>query len=260
MKRNPASETAWSSFSADPLTTERSILHGLRRPGFLAPALTIVLVLFAGSRANAEQTAQFWPKIDTYVKIDHRFRLLFNASTTQESGSDVGSQFGANLDIFVKSHLKLKRFTVFQLDESKSRLLTFRIGYNYLPTPGKPPENRVSFDATPRFPLKAGVSVADRNRMDLRFINGKFSWRYRNRLMVERSFGIRSYHFTPYVRGEAYYDSNPDKWSRTTEDVGCLFPIHRRAEIEPYYQHMNDTSKSPNQQTHGVGLTLSLYF
>jgi hypothetical protein len=234
-------------------------LHGLRLR-FLATALTIVFLLLSGSLVSAQETVQFWPQIDTYVKLDHRFRLLFDASTTQEAGSDIGSQVGANLDIFVKSPLKLKRFTVFQLDESKSRLLTFRIGYNYLPTPGKPPENRVSLDATPRFPLKAGVSVADRNRMDLRLIEGKFSWRYRNRLMVERTFGIHSYHFTPFVRGEAYYDSNPDKWSRTTEDVGFIFPIRRRGEIEPYYQHMNDTSKSANRQTHGIGLTLSLYF
>ena len=129
-----------------------------------------------------------------------------------------------------------------------------------LPTPRKPPENCVVLDATPRFPLKAGVSVADRNRADLRFIEGGFSWRYRNRLMVERSFRVHSYHFTPYVRGEAYYDSKPAKWSRTTEDIGCVFPIRRRAEIESYYEHMNDTSKSPNRQTHGVGVTLSLYF
>ena len=244
---------------ADPLTIAKVFLHALRLC-LLRCALALVLVLFPSAIASGQEIVQFWPKINTYVKINHRFRLLFNASTTQEGGNDVGSQFGANLDIFVKPHFKLKRFTIFQLDEAKSRLLTFRIGYNYLPTPGKPPENRASLDATPRYPLKVGVSVADRNRIELRFIGGEFSWRYRNRLMVERTLGIHSYHFTPYVRAEAYYDSNPKKWSRTTEDIGCLFPIRRRAEIEPYYQHMNDTSKSPNRQTHGIGLVLSVYF
>ena len=115
-------------------------------------------------------------------------------------------------------------------------------------------------EATPRYPLKAGFLITDRNRTDLRSVAGDFSWRYRNRLMVERSFGIHSYHFTPYVRAETFYDSNAEKWSRTTEDIGCIFPIRRRAEIEPYYQHMNDTAKSPNRQTHGVGLALSLYY
>jgi len=229
-------------------------------PKFRAFTLVVVLVLFERTDAGAQQIEQFWPEIDTYLKVDHRFRFLFNASTTQEAGSDVGSQFGANLDIFTKPLLKLKRFTVFQLDEAKSRPLALRFGYAYLPTPGKQPENRVTLDATPRFPLKAAISVADRNRGELRVIDGKSSWRYRNRLTVERSFRIRSYHFTPYVRGEAYYDSNPAKWSRTTEDIGCIFPIRRRAELQSYYEHMNDTSKSPNRQTHGVGLTLSFYF
>ena len=230
------------------------------RVRFLLYTLAVVLILFAVSPARSQQTTQFWPEIETYLKLNPTFRLMFNASTTQEAGDTIGGQFGANLDIFAKPLFKLKRLTVFQLDESKSRPLTIRIAYDRLPTPGKPSENRVVLEGTPRYPLKAGVLVADRNRADLRWINGDFSWRYRNRLMVERTFAVHSHHLTPYGRGEAYYVSTAGKWSRTTEDIGCLFPIHRRAEIEAYYEHMNDTSKAPNQQTHGIGLILSLYF
>ncbi len=222
--------------------------------------LVPLLVLFAPLPAICQQTARFWPEIDTYVKLNPNLRLSFIASTTQEAGSIIGSEFGVNFDIFVKPLLKLKRFTVFELDESKSRLLTLRTGYHYLSSPGGPNETRVVLEATSRYPLKAGLLIADRNRADVRAIEGKSSWRYRNRLMLEKSVAIHSYHFTPYLRAEAYYDSRAEKWSRTTEDVGFLFPIRRRAEIEPYYQHMNDTAKSPNRQTHGIGLTLNLYF
>jgi Protein of unknown function (DUF2490) len=228
--------------------------------GFSLLKLAVLLVLFAALPARSEQTVQFWPEVDTYFKLDPKFRLSFIATTSQEAGSTVGSEFGANLDIFVRPLFKLKRFTVFQLDESKSRLLTFTAGYHYLPSPDGSNESRVLVEATPRFPLKAGVLVSDRNRVDLRWISGDFSWRYRNRLTAERTFAIRSYHLSPYLQAEAYYDSSPEKWSRTTEDIGCIFPIRRRAEIEPYYQHMNDTSKSPNRQTHGIGLHLRLYF
>jgi hypothetical protein len=222
--------------------------------------LAVLLFLFSALPAKSEQTVQFWPEVDTYFKLDPKFRLEFVATTTQEAGSTVGSEFGVNLDIFVKPIFKLKRFTVFQLDESKSRLLTFTAGYHYLPSPNGSNESRVLVEATPRYPLKAGILVSDRNRVDLRWINGDFSWRYRNRLTAERTFAIHSYHLSPYLQAEAYYDSSPEKWSRTTEDIGCIFPIRRRAEIEPYYQHMNDTSKSPNRQTHGIGLHLRLYF
>jgi hypothetical protein len=227
---------------------------------FVSFKLAVLLILFAALPARSQQTVQFWPEIDTYFKLDPKFRLSFIATTTQEAGSTVGSEFGVNLDIFVKPLFKLKRFTVFQLDESKSRLLTFRAGYHYLPSPDGSNESRVLVEATPRFPLNAGILVSDRSRVDLRLVSGNFSWRYRNRLTVERTFGIRSYHLSPYLQAEAYYDSTPEKWSRTTEDLGCIFPIRRRAEIEPYYQHMNDTSKSPNRQTHGIGLRLRLYF
>jgi hypothetical protein len=40
---------------------------------------------------------------------------------------------------------------------------------------------------------------------------------------------------------------------------GAVFPIKKRAEIEPYYEHQNDTGKSPNRQVNAAGLSLSLY-
>lgn len=236
--------------------TERNSRCRLR----VAALKLAALLVFVSIPARSEQTVQFWPEVDTYFKLDPKFRLSFIATTTQEAGSTVGSEFGANFDIFVKPLFKLKRFTVFQLDESKSRLLTFRAGYHYLPSPGGSNENRVLVEATPRYPLKAGILVSDRNRVDLRWIGGDFSWRYRNRLTVERTFAIRSYHVSPYLQAEAYRDSTAEKWSRTTEDIGCIFPVRRRAEIDPYYQHMNDTVKSPNRQTHGIGVRLYLYF
>ena len=170
---------------------------------FLLCRLAILFVMLAASPARSQQTEQFCPEVDTYVKLNPTFRFMSNASTTQESGNTIGSQFGANFDVFMKPLLKLKRFTVFQLDESKSRPLTIRVAYDLLPNVGKPLENRMVRDGTPRYP-QAGILVANRNRVELRWINGDFPWRYRNRLAVERTFGIHSYHFTPYVRGEAY--------------------------------------------------------
>jgi hypothetical protein len=115
-------------------------------------------------------------------------------------------------------------------------------------------------EATPRYPLLHGILMADRNRCDLRFIDGKYSWRYRNRLTVERLFSIGPLHFTPYARSEAYFDSNYDKFSRVAFDLGSVFPIGKHMEIEGYYEHQNDTSKSPNRQVNALGTAISLYF
>jgi hypothetical protein len=206
------------------------------------------------------QTFQFWPEVDTYVKLNSNVKLYFIASTTRENEKDTSAEIGPNIDFHLKPLRELARRAIFQGDKSKSRSLSLRFGYRYMPSTDGPTENRGVMEATARYPLKFGLLISDRNRADLRFISGEFSWRYRNRLTIERTFSILSYHFSPYVRGEVYYDSKYEKWSRTTEAFGVAFPIRRHTEIEPYYEHQNDTGKSPNRQVNALGLVLNLYF
>ena len=71
---------------------------------------------------------------------------------------------------------------------------------------------------------------------------------------------LRSYHFTLYLRAEAYYDGNFHKWSRTAETAGGIFPFRKRYELEPYYEHQNETGTAPDRQVNALGLVLSLYF
>jgi hypothetical protein len=222
--------------------------------------LHLVLLACALASPGCAQTFQFWPEVDTYVKLNDSSRLYFIASQTRENGMGEDAEIGPNIDFYLKPLVRLKRIAVFQLDESKSRPLLLRFGYRYLPSTRNPPENRVVMEATPRYPLLRGSLLTDRNRGELRFIEGRFSWRYRNRLMLERQFTVGGLHFTPYVRAEAFYDSNYNKFSRTTEDVGSIFPVGKHVELEGYYEHENDTSKSPNRQTHALSAILNLYF
>ena len=213
---------------------------------------------FAGDRTNS--VSQAWPEIDTFFKVNSNVRLSFFAATTREEAQGTDAEIGPNFDFFAKPLRKAVRFTVFDLDQSKSRLLMLRAGYRYMPSTTASTENRGILEATGRYPLARGSLVSDRNRIDLRFIDDEFSWRYRNRLTGEREFAIKSYHFAPYVRAEAYYDSKHGRFSRTTETIGCPFPIPKHSDIEPYYEHWNDTSNAPNRQVNAFGLVLSLYF
>jgi hypothetical protein len=222
-------------------------------------AAVISLLVIVLKPAGA-QTSQFWPEISTYVKLNSSVRLYFIAASTRENSRGTSAEIGPNLDFFLKPLAKLERASIFQVDKSKSRPLLLRLGYRYLPTTDGPSEHRAVMEATGRLPLKSGFVVSDRNRADLRFINGKSSWRYRNRLTVERTVSILCRHFSPYARVEAYFDSNYEKWSRTSETLGAAFPIHKHTEIETYYEHQNDTGKSPNRQINAFGLALNLYF
>jgi hypothetical protein len=218
-----------------------------------------LVVLMLGQRASA-QVDEFLPEIDAYYKLSSDVRVSFQAKETREGGDPTQAELGPSVEFYLKPLVKLKKTTAFDLDDSKSRPLVLSIGYRYMPSPNSPTENRVEPVATFHFPLKAGLLLSDRNRADLDWKSGNFSWRYRNRLQIEKRLTIRSYHPAPYASVEPFYESQYGKWSDTAIYAGCMFPMGKRVELNPYYEHQNNTGKSPNQQLNQLGLVLSLYF
>jgi hypothetical protein len=139
--------------------------------------------------------------------------------------------------------------------------LVLEAGYRYITAPDKPTDDRLLVAATSHFPLKGGFLITDRNRADLDWKTGKLNWRYRNKLTLERTFAIHSYHLIPYVAAEPYYTSQYGKWSTTTEYAGCLLPVGKHVEFNPYYEHENDTGgKKGNKQENYVGLAVYFFF
>jgi hypothetical protein len=230
--------------------------HALRGLAWAA-----LLIVSFGMPARA-QSKQFWPEVGTFVKLNDKMRFYFLATTVKESRETTEGEFGPNFDFYLKPLRHKKKLGLFRLDESKNRYLMVRVGYHYIhPYSGdNPDEQRGVLEATARYPLVSGILVSDRNRMDFRFVGVEYSWRYRNRLTVEREFSIGRFRFAPYVRAEAYYDSRFDKWNRTALTAGSVFPITKRFELEGYYEHQNDSGGSPNRQVNAAGAVLSLYF
>ena len=212
-------------------------------------------LLCIGAHAQSSQ-GEWSPEIDTYVKLNSYMRLMFVASRSTDGSTYDSFQFGPNLDITFKPILRNR---VRSNDSSKLQYVTFRVGYQYLDNVGKPNENRVVLQLTPRVPLPWSLLLSDRNRADLRVISGNFSWRYRNRLTLERTFKIKPVWLTPYAQGEIFYDSRYAAWTRNSYEFGLTFPVRRRIELAPYYQRENDSRSSP-PHTNIVGLTMSLYF
>ena len=206
------------------------------------------------------QTSQFLLEIDAYSKLQPDIRFNFQAKETREAGDPIQAEVGPGFDFFLKPLVRLKEITLFDLDDSKARPLQLSVGFRYVPSVDKPHLERMVISATPHLPLVAKILLSDRNRTDLDWEKGQFSWRYRNRISLERTFSIRSYHPAPYVSGESFYQSQYQKWSTTAFYAGCLFPMGKHYEFDPYYEHQNITGKRPNQQLNQVGLILDLYF
>jgi hypothetical protein len=221
---------------------------------------SFLLVCSCSSACAQTSTTEFLPEIDAYAQLHSDVRFEFQAKQTREGGEPNQAELGPSVSFYLSPLLKLKDFAKFDLDPSKSRPLVLSVGYRYLASPDAPAVNRMEPVALFHIPLKGRILISDRNRADLDWSKGKFTWRYRNKVTVEHRITIRDYHPAPYASAEIFYESKYAKWSTTALYAGCIFPAGKHAEFNPYFEHENNTGKSPNQQVNSAGLILSLYF
>ena len=199
--------------------------------GFGLSWKTALLILACCFPARSQET-QFLPEIDAHVELKSSLRMYVEAKNDRDGGDPTQFTIGPSIQFYLKPLVKLKRVKTFDLDDSKSRALVLEAGYRYITAPGAPTEERMVLAATSHFPLAAGFRLSDRNRADLDWKSGIFKWRYRNKLAVERTFGIRSYHLIPYVAAEPFYESQYSKWSTTSLYAGCLLPSGQTRRIQ----------------------------
>jgi hypothetical protein len=217
------------------------------------------LAWFACLVAHAQDT-QFLPEVDGHLKLSSKVQITLQAKDDREGGDPEQFTFGPSILLYPKPLAALKKITIHNLDEAGTRALVVESGYRFIAAPGTPDENRAIEALTIHFPLVAGFHFIDRNRSDLDWQNNTFTWRYRNRLTVERTFSILSHHFIPYFAAEPFYESKYSKWSATDIYGGIIFPIGKHVQLDGYYQHENNTAKKPNKQDNYGGLALHLYF
>ena len=221
----------------------------------------IMALLFtsAGMPALA-QSVQFLPETDAHLTLNSFMRTYLQAKDDRDEGASDQFSIGPSLQFYLRPLLTLKKITSFDLDDSKPRPLVLETGYRSVTAPNALPINRMQTILTFTFPLKAGFLISDRNRADLDWTSQTFTWRYRNKLTLERTVAVYSYHLIPYVAAEPYYEEKYHKWSTTDLYAGCLFPVGRHFQFNAYYEHENNTGKRPNQQVNDIGLALYLFF
>src|SRR6201998_1104630 len=208
----------------------------------------IALLVLACCLPARSQEAQFLPEIDAHLELNSSLRAYLEAKNDRDGGDPTQFTIGPSIQFYLKPLIKLKRVKTFDLDDSKSRALVVEAGYRYITAPDAPPAERMVLAATSHFPIAAGFRLSDRSRADLDWKSGNFTRRYRNKLTVERTFAIHSYHLIPFVAAEPFFESQYSKWSTTSLYAGCLFPVGRHVEFNTYYEHDNNTGKSPHKQ------------
>lgn len=219
----------------------------------------VVLTWLLCTLCKAQDT-QFLPEVDTHLTLNNMVRLLIQAKDDREGGDPTQFTFGPSVQLYFTPLLKLKSVTTFDLDNVKKRMVVLESGYRIIAAPGSPVENRAIESVTFHLPIFEQILLSDRNRADLDWQAGSFTWRYRNKLVAERTAPLYSYHLIPYIAAEPFYESKYGKWSTTDLYAGCRFPIGTLVQLDAYYEHENNTAKSPNKQNNFFGINLNLYF
>jgi Protein of unknown function (DUF2490) len=235
-----------------------AIVQLTARRGLAITAVFLLLGIFSIrlSAQEADGTAkEVWPEFNAYVPLTEKTRLFFllSISRSRETRSNTEGQVGAHLDYF------------------RTKNVSFRGGYRYGFSLGASEpfrEHRVISEETVRKTLKAKLLLLDRNRQDIRWVNGEFSVRLRNRLTLEREFKLNERSLTPYGSAEIFYDTrfNTFNRSRFTGGLAITLKKHERfidfrkqTVLDIYYLRQNDTRSQP-RHLNALGLTFAIYF
>lgn len=190
-------------------------------------------ISFAQGRDDPFADSQTWSETQVTIKLRPDLNLIL-----------VGTlRIGRNDTAFINEQAGIG------LSRAFGRRLTGAVFYRYInsePTPDRQSrENRLLFELTPRTPLKRGFGMSDRNRIELRNINGRVSWRYRNRLQFDHPLAIAEHRITPYVAGEIQCDTRYDTCNRNQIYAGARVPLSKHVTFDGFYMRQWDARTRP---------------
>ncbi len=226
----------------------------------LSPTFAVQLALIVASCAIAEaQTAgEFWPFAYAQYQLARRYRAhsyagLKNSEETGYRQVDAGIGLAYQWKTISRPHAE-------NINPDKEHWLAFGAEYERLNTlSGGKSENRMTMDATSGTRPASRVLIQDRNRVELRWVNGSYSTRYRNQLSSEYDILVHKIKFTPHASAEAFYNGASDSWNEFRYTGGVQWPYKRLFMIDTYYMRESCSTCSP-PHLNVAGLTLNFFF
>src|SRR5579862_5431115 len=103
-------------------STDSAVKEGLMIQPHARFLVAFLLFGLPSVPASAQQDFQFLPEVDVYYKPDSNVRLNFQGKRTRENGEPVQAEIGPSIDFFLKPLIHLRKISLYDLDESKSRL------------------------------------------------------------------------------------------------------------------------------------------
>jgi Protein of unknown function (DUF2490) len=207
----------------------------------------VLVALFASVPAAAQDgtQSQFLPEVNAFFKLSPSGRILALASGTvdPDSSDDNDVQVG----LF--------------WDQRLGDRVGVRGGYRFRYATSDPVqrESRIQLSVDFRFPVAWRLLATDRSMVELRWINGDPSQRYRNRLSFEREFvGVFGKAHTFVGAAEIFYDTRGHAWDRQEYSAAVQTLVSQKLLVELYYQRQETQGGSP-AHVNTVGLTVQLF-
>ena len=245
---------------------QSALLHAFYTGMSLVGCLSMFHSVAVGQTTSTE--TKWIEEADAHFQLPSQWRVLTFVGGEQGQNYPYQQWYAA-----VGLGYQFKRFSTphpKNIDPDKEFYLVAGVGYEHLDTgsSGKS-ENRMTVDATPGYNFPGDLLVRDRNYFEFRWINGKYSTTYRNRLTLEREFNINALRFTPYGSVEAFYDTDSHSaegsynnrshvWNQWWYAAGVQLPYQRWFMLQAYYRRENCSTCTPASWNAG-GITLNFF-
>jgi hypothetical protein len=240
---------------------------GERRFTLQACCVAAVVWVAAAGAAFADPPAkEFWPEIDTWLRVSNAWRVSVfvpiseNLDTHYREGNLI-----LQADYAWSESNRHRRL----IDEGRAqamKLWLVRGGYlggKSLDDRGAEYTEYTSFaELHVRLPLPRGVMWSHRLRSELRWLgsdDAEFSTRWRYRLMVEKELTAGRASFVPYVSVEPYYDSRYETVNRVRLIGGTSVVWSPRLAVESNVTYQHD-SHSSTKDLFALNVILHVFF
>jgi hypothetical protein len=236
--------------------------HSRWARAFIILTVDVALLFVVAASVLADDTqTELVPEVNVFVRLSDTTRLFLLANLTRNLTEDTtDGAVGVHLDMTLKP---IFRRQLHEADWERDKYLWVRIGYQYsenlVGEEGSSNENRGVLEATGRVPLPFEFWLVNRVHVDLRFIDGDYSQRYRERLGIEREVVVGGVTAVPYAEAEFYYDTRYYAWNRQVYQAGAEVGLTEHWRIESYYARQNDQRSSP-AHINRIGLILKTYW
>ncbi len=216
--------------------------------------ILILTLIFSCSFTLAAQTLQedntddqVWPDVTVGLRLNQNttLNLFGTARPSLHLHQFIGEQLGIGLNSRVHKNLGFAAWYRAVWSQPDKTRHTF--------------EHRIFIDISPRIPLNHVLTLVDRNRTERRNIDGKVSWRYRNRPQLEWALKAHDHPITAYVAAEFYIDTRFKEWNRKQFFSGVRVPVNQHVTFDCFYMHNWDSRARPGYWN-VIGLQTRLEF